>query len=72
MTDCVHEWHFFEDSADGAFCVKGCHGRLSRKEAETRINNTEIVLANLRTLTHRDLEDGIHEQLADILESKST
>ena len=36
-----HKWHFFENSADGAFCVKGCHGRLSRTEAEHRINATE-------------------------------
>ena len=36
--ECVHEWHFFEDSVDGAFCVKGCRGRLSREEAEHRLN----------------------------------
>lgn len=38
MTDHVHEWHFFEESVDGAFCVKGCHGRLSRVEAEALLN----------------------------------
>ena len=38
MTDHEHVWHFFEDSVDGAFCVKGCHGRLSREEAETILN----------------------------------
>ena len=38
LSEHVHEWHFFEESADGAFCVKGCHGRLSREEAECRLN----------------------------------
>ena len=39
----VHEWHFFEDSADGMFCVKGCQGRLSREEAERRLNEYETL-----------------------------
>jgi len=50
--ECEHKWHIFEDSADGAFCVKGCQGRLSREEVESRLNATErlsaeIVLQNI-------------------------
>ena len=45
MDKCVHKWHFFEESVDGCFCVKGCHGRLSRKEAESRLNATERLSA---------------------------
>ena len=42
---CKHKWHFFEESKDGCFCVKGCRGRLSRTEAEARINDVEKLIA---------------------------
>ena len=35
---CEHNWHIFEKSEDGAFCTKGCRGRLSREEAEALLN----------------------------------
>lgn len=38
MSECEHEWHFYEESKDGCFCVKGCRGRLSRAEAEVMLN----------------------------------
>ena len=48
MTEqCKHEWHFYEESKDGCFCVKGCRGRLSRAEAEARINATARLSAKI-------------------------
>ena len=38
MSEGKHVWHFYEESKDGCFCVKGCRGRLSRKEAEAILN----------------------------------
>ena len=37
------EWHFYEESSDGAFCVNGCRGRLSRDDAELRLNEYETL-----------------------------
>ena len=45
MTEHVHELHFFEESKDGCFCVKGCSSRLSRDKAEDMLNEYETLKA---------------------------
>lgn len=66
------EWYAignYSGGGDGAMC-NGCKKELSYEEVNRRLNVTDLIVANLRTLTHRDLENGVHEQLADILEGK--
>ena len=38
MGECEHKWHFYEESIDGCFCVRGCRGRLGRGKAEAMLN----------------------------------
>ena len=38
MSECEHKWHFYEESIDGCFCVRGCRGRLGRGKAEAMLN----------------------------------
>ena len=47
----VHEWHFFEESKDGCFCVKGCSSRLSRDKAEDMLNEYETLKAATKRLS---------------------
>ena len=58
----VHEWHFFEESKDGCFCVKGCSSRLSRDKAEDMLNEYETLKAAftiaIHLLGHTDFKNG--------------
>ena len=38
MGECEHKWHFYKESIDGCFCVRGCRGRLGRGKAEAMLN----------------------------------
>ena len=64
MTEqCEHKWHFFEESKDGCFCVKGCRGRLSRAEAESRLNEYETLKELLKQADLPDLGEEYEEEL---------
>ena len=68
MTEHVHEckWLIVNDMGYAAQCSV-CPKRLTHSKAEAMLNATERLSAEVRALTHQDLENGVHEQIANAM-----
>lgn len=56
------EWHFYEESADGAFCVKGFGCRLSRDKTESMLNEYETLKRATERLDAKEIKKWVTAQ----------
>ena len=67
MTEHVCKWKWDIVDNDAWFYCSGCKEPMGALEIEARLNATERLSAEVRALTHQDLENGVHEQIANAM-----